>query len=47
VGPTTPINRVVRWGPRDTLGRLAWLGHVPGRGLVWSTIWALLIYSLG
>jgi hypothetical protein len=47
MGPVTPINRVVRWGPREAPGWLAWLGHAPGRELVRSTVWALLIHSLG
>jgi hypothetical protein len=32
VGLATPINWVVRWGPRGTPGRLAWLGYAPGQG---------------
>jgi hypothetical protein len=47
VGSMTPINRVVRWGPRGMLGQLAWLGHAPIQGLVRSTLWAMLIHSLG
>jgi hypothetical protein len=47
VGPATPINRVVLWGPRDAPGSLPVSGLHPVEGLVRSTIWTLLIHSLG
>jgi hypothetical protein len=33
IGPVTPINRVVWWGPWDVPGRLAWLGHALDQGV--------------
>jgi hypothetical protein len=47
MGLVTPINRVVWWGLWETPGRLAWLSMHAVGGLVQSTVWPLLIHSLG